>query len=448
MQKRFRKYWSNQDGNIGMMAAIVGPAVLAASALAIETNILFDRQSSLQSALDAATLAAATTDASLQTSVARDVFDIAVGDTTIDFGNDGFEVVRDGDFLVGTAEGTVDTFFGGLLTASTNTVRARSVVGFSREVGSTPVGTVQEAGTRACIIALRPQNEGLIFNGGSAIMAPDCVLHVHSRQNNTVTYDGSNGAPREFAKICVAGSRFGNNNGRLSADKFETNCDVAPDPYAGNLPEATVVKREECQDYGKNNSNQSQNPQPGYYCNTSRKFEQDTEFSPGTYFIQERFNIDRGRWTGKGVTFVFLNGGGFNFNSSFGGIDMTGSRTGDYANFFMVDENGTNNFNLNSNNELKFTGAVYMPKRNFTYNSGSTTISTATNFVVNQMIINGGSKLAIESSNTAPPVPGVVYAEIEADENADAGNGIGDGEGDGTDSIRVASSEGMPFLVQ
>ena len=149
------KLWSDKDGNIGMMAAIGLPAVLAASALAIETNILFEDQSSLQSALDAATLAAASTGPQSRDAIASEVFDLAVGDTNIDFGNNSVTLSRDGDFLVGTVEGTIDTVFGGVLMPSTISVHAVTRVGFYREVGSTPEGdTVEAVGTRACILSL------------------------------------------------------------------------------------------------------------------------------------------------------------------------------------------------------------------------------------------------------------------------------------------------------
>ena len=48
MSKLLKRFLSNEDGNIGLMGVIGGATVLSASALAIEYNMLFGSQTSLQ----------------------------------------------------------------------------------------------------------------------------------------------------------------------------------------------------------------------------------------------------------------------------------------------------------------------------------------------------------------------------------------------------------------
>ena len=443
MTSLLKKFKSNQDGNFGVLSAIGGAALLSASALAIESNILFSSHAGLQSALDAATLAAAGVDAASQDVVARETFDLAIGSTSVEFAADGVNITREGEFIVGTAQGTVNGVLGGVLMPLTTNLSARSVVGFLREEGSTD-GTVEEAGTRACIIALHDGDSALRMNSNSNIEAPDCEIHIHSRSNNPVSYDSF----ANVSKICLAGANFSqnnnfeNNNSDLPRVPRETNCDVVQDPYAGTLPDVNLSSVA-CNDSNLLND-QDLSLTPGRYCNGFNA-RGDIHFAPGTYYIEGGWNIDRGRWTGDDVTFVFKNNGNFQFNGSFGGLDMSAPTSGDYANLFMVDENGRNRFQLNSGNDLQITGGIYMPKREFAFNANSTVTGNEMHFVVSRMSIDSQASLRIKSSNTAPPVPSEVYAQVPSEGGA-GGEGVGDVAGNGSDPEQVASSEGIPGM--
>ena len=425
MANLFKKLWSNEDGNIGVLGVIGGSTVLAASALAIEANMLFGSQTSLQSALDAATLAAGAVDPSLQNTTAREVFDLAIGDVPITFADDGVEITRQGDFIVGTAEGTIDSLFGGVLVPETVTVRVSSVVGFTREVGA------ETAGAPACIITLG-DNDGLTVQGGD-LLAPSCEVHIHGK----ATY---NSGEIDTARICIARNEFGTNNGRLPESEFETNCDVAQDPYAErNL----VTQSSGCDFHNFNLDNQdSVTFSPGVYCNgvNVNSNGPDIHFLPGTYFIKQGWNVNDGAWTGDGVTFIFEGNGNIQFNSGFDGLDMSAPKEGDYEGLFLVDTNNTNQYQINNGNKLNINGAIYMPKRRFVYNSGSETttgsnIGDSFNFVVRDMHINSGSTLRVEPGEFTPRASG-------------SGQGSGVDNGDGVDAERVASSDGIPFLAE
>lgn len=116
MRKMFEKLWHDIDGDFGIFGALSASALLGVSALAIETNILYGNQASLQSALDAATLAAASGDEASYNAVEMEVFDLALGLDNVQ--NKSVNITRDGDFLVGVAEGNVETYFGGVLSPS------------------------------------------------------------------------------------------------------------------------------------------------------------------------------------------------------------------------------------------------------------------------------------------------------------------------------------------
>lgn len=428
MRKLFKSLWRDESGNFGIFGAMSTTALLGVSALAMETNALYGNQASLQSALDAATLAAASGDEANYNRVGLEVFDLALGLDNVQ--NKSVQITREGDFLVGVAEGNIETYFGGILSPSNIDVRAVTRVGFSREVG----GESQTETGSACIITLS-NNNGLTVQGGD-LNAPNCEVHVHGKVN----YNGGN---IDTKNLCIAGNNFGNNNAGLSSSEYETNCDVEQDPYVDRAFETSGGP---CDYFNFNLDNVSSTTfEPGTYCSgLNVNGDTDIHFEPGVYYIKQGgWNINGGNWTGEGVTFVF-EGGNIQFNSNFGGAVMSAPTEGDFEGMFMVDVRNTHQYQLNSGNRLDIAGAIYMPERRFVYNSGSqtntgTNIGGKFNFVVEDMHINGGSSLNIEPGEFTPGTP---VSE------SGSGNGQGVSDGDGSNTTRVASSEGVPYLVR
>ena len=81
-----------------------------------------------------------------------------------------------------------------------------------------------------------------------------------------------------------------------------------------------------------------------------------------------------------------------------------------------------------------------MPKRQVTYNSASTTNGSEMNFVVDKLTINSQASLNLIPTVNSPEVPGEDYEG--------SGNGEGTSDGDGSDKMRVASSDGTPYLLR
>ena len=430
MNMTWKKFLKNEDGNIGIFGAIGASTVLAASALAIESNSLYGQYGSFQSALDAATLAAASVDPDQYDAVATEIFDLSLGIDSIQ--NKNVTITREGDILIGTASGSINALFGGVLTPATIDINAATKVGFSREVGGEDAE--EEVGKRACIIVLSEKNQSLRLNSNSKIIAPECEVHVHSRQNQSLSPDSNR---HDVAKFCLAANRLQNNNSGL---EVELNCDVASDPFVGTLP--TAESTGSCAPQPRNiNGNTPQTFSPGRYCDgINVNGQADIHFEPGTYYIRKKWNVNGGRWTGEGVTFVFEDKGDFQFNSNFGGMEMSAPTSGDYENMFMVDLEGSDNLTLNSGNELNITGSIYLPNRKVIYNSTSSTVGTSMNFVVGQLTINSQASLNLIPTVNSPKIPGEDYEG--------SGDGEGTSNGDGSDKMRVASSDGTPYLLR
>ena len=428
MKIMWNKFLKDEAGNMGIFGAIGASTVLAASALAIESNSLYGQYGSFQSALDAATLAAASVDPDQYDTVATEIFDLSLGIDSIE--NKNVTITRQGDILIGTASGSINALFGGVLTPATIDISAATKVGFSREVGGQDP---EEVGKRACIIVLSDQNESLRLNSNSHIVAPECEVHVHSTQQRSVVADSSQ---HDVSKFCLSANQLNNNNSGLEVD---LNCDVAADPFAGQVP--TNIPNN-CVSQPQNlNGNSPQVFTEGRYCQgLNVNGQADIHFEPGTYYITGNWNVNGGKWTGDDVTFVFGQNGNIQFNSNFGGMDMSAPTSGDFANLFMVDLNGQNQFILNSGNELNISGSIYMPKRQVTYNSASTTNGSEMNFVVDKLTINSQASLNLIPTVNSPEVPGEDYEG--------SGNGEGTSDGDGSDKMRVASSDGTPYLLR
>jgi len=302
MTNLFKKLWRNEDGNFGVLGAIGTSAVLATTALAVDSSSLYNSKASIQSALDAATLAASYGSPGEYNTIATEVFDSAFGLDGLD--NRTVTVVRNGDFLEGRANGTASAFFGGILMPAQVEIGAFTKVGFSREIGG---NTEEEVGTRACIIALDEGSETFVTNSSAKIDAPGCEIHVASTRRSVVlNADGG----LNIDKMCIASSRFRENNldGRDRRNlNAEFNCNTASDPYAGTYAAADDSS---C-DYNNFLSDQqfrsrrSANVmQPGVYCGTTtlKSDAGDVEMAPGLYVFRGQFQVEGARVTGEGVT--------------------------------------------------------------------------------------------------------------------------------------------------
>jgi hypothetical protein len=445
MSKLLKKLWQNEDGNFGVLGAIGTSAILATTALAVDSSSLYNSKASIQSALDAATLAAAYGNPGEYDAIATEVFDGAIGLKGLK--DRDVTVIRNGDFLEGRASGTASAFFGGILMPANVNIGVFSKVGFSREVGG---NTEEEIGVRACIISLKEDNQGLVLNSGSRINAPDCEVHVHAQQTPV---SHNSGAKADISKLCIAGPNFGNNNARgnsrLDSSQVETSCDVAPDPYVGAYPEYNAVS---C-DYNNfnpdslGNKKSRNNMQPGVYCGFSNFNNGGGVYTldPGVYVIKNGgWNVNGGNTLiGEGVTVYYEDRSVVQFNNG-ASLDISAPTSGDYANFIMVEKPGLNNpnrFVLNGGNHMTMTGLIHLPNRDVTLNSGSR--NTSTGIVAQQIIVNSGARLNIVPANYFPSVPGETYDQVPVE-----GEGQGNASSDNADVERVASSDGVPYLVR
>lgn len=245
--------------------------------------------------------------------------------------------------------------------------------------------------SNVCILALSTTaTPGLLVNSGVNIDAPNCQIDVKS-------LGASGGAPAAtfnansaltVSKICVAGSYTLNNPS--APPQLQKNCATASDPFAGALPSVTAGA---C---NVSNQNYTGNVtlNPGVYCgNFNFNSPAGTlTFNPGLYIFKGvTWNINTG-WSmvGNGVTFYFEDSSYLQINSGVA-ARLSAPSSGTYANILMFEKPGLarSAFTINGSAGHAFSGLIYLPSRDITFNAVSSVTAENITIVLNSVILDG-----------------------------------------------------------
>jgi len=406
----FKQYTKSEDGNFSIIAAAGFGLLALGVAISVEISRAHSLDNSLQDSLDIATLYAAQAikdgdfddddndnineDNPKQDSIFhfRENFNSihSANVTSIDFELD------DGK-MIGTASAEMSLTFAGLLNRDKLTVNARSVVNLS------------SGGSSPCIMALNPDRQpGILLNGGANVVAPDCEMHVYSTQNPAFTLNG--GTVLDVKKVCVEGNIVRNNSGFPSIANLERNCEAAPDPYAGVLPQPDTSG---C-DYSSRVYNDFNLVlRPGIYCGTHNIKSEQVEFEPGLYILKEGgWVIDGGNWEGEGVTFYYADRADIQFNSAVA-AELSAPTSGPYKDVFMYEAPNipytANQWVLNDTRGFDFEGIIYLPSRQVVFNSNANLRSLRMDIVAGSVIFNNASIELEPINGTGGAQSGQVY---------------------------------------
>jgi Flp pilus assembly protein TadG len=382
-----RLAWLSRDngGNFGIMTAILLPVLVAAAGGTLDLYAAHDQKLDMQAALDAAVLAAAhqTDDKARSATVAN------------------FVSTYDAATLTESEEAlslrlSVGTNSDGSLTAGYRQNHATSflgVIGLSNipiKVESTAIasGTAETASTPACIHVLGNQNQAVLINSGANVKSQDCRVEVAS--TSAPAFIMNAGASIETAKFCVKGTSYIKNGGKLT--NLEVGCTVAPDPYAGTLPQPSTSGA--CTNSGTRDG-KSITLDPGTHCNLTFNGSPTITFKPGLHIIKGRMiaNSDS-TIIANGVTFYFPD-----VDSELranGGLSLTATAptSGPYKGILMFEPTNSNGakrqYVFNGSKGETLEGIIYLPNRDVTYNS-TTNQTSRISMVVNTMIMNSAN---------------------------------------------------------
>lgn len=438
----------DRAGNFGIMTALMAFPLLAAAGMSIDYARLIHARSAAQSALDASLLGAVSPSGVFDDDLAEKLFDdnlALLGDqstSTPIYTDNG-----DGTWS-GRTTASTPLIFGNLIMpnmVSTNVTSKVNVGG-----GSTP--------NIGCLYTLSNQSQSFLQNSGAKIEAPWCTINVGTTVSTTQMTGFNSGFLIDVAKICVAG-RLSYDN-RQSSEKanidVETECETPGDfirsaaidlasssavtsrkaasPVYSNWKSFNNNEVPKASDYSWLTGYNDGRPEvddaieevvnknarvilmePGRY--QSINFNSGGYYiilKPGLYVIDGTWNINGQDLIGHNVSLFFTENGKLQPNSGMG-FKLTAPTTGDFKGMLLWEDprmNSWQNWTVNDNKaESYIKGVVYLPNREYTFNSSAQATYSAT-FMVKKATLNGGSRMTFdmlepeytpENSGFAPP---------------------------------------------
>ncbi|MHB8383218.1 MAG: pilus assembly protein TadG-related protein [Candidatus Binataceae bacterium] len=389
--------------------AIAILVILIGAGLAVDIGYMQRQKQRMQVAADAAAVAAASALISNAESPASagdndatlNGFTTASG-TTITINNP----PKSGNFTSNDSyvEAIIDqpqpTWFLSLLGIKTMDVSARAVAGAASASG--------------CLYILDPSQSGAITANGNGSITSQCGILDNSSSSSALIANGN--VKITASAIGVVGKTLVNGNASLSP-KAVTGIVAVSDPLAG-VPAPFVGP---CT-YNNFivNSGQSVQMSPGVYCrgiifNGNAK----ANFAPGVYVLRGGGLIANGGCvlTGAGVTFYNTTGSG-----GYGGITLNGSVTatlsaptsGPLKGILFFQDRSITNGNasiINGGDTVNFTGALYFPTTDLTYNGGSNAAYSI--IVAKDLMVNGNVTMNANYSSLdgGSPIQNATLAE-------------------------------------
>lgn len=386
-----QKFWKDTSGNIATIFGVTAPLTLLFIGVGVDLTLSYDEKAKMQSALDGAVLAAAiNSDQKNFEEFGKSAFAANMSQTRLPDAD--IEFIEENGVIKAEASGTYPSFFAGVLPQSKIDLAVKAVADPAKVNSGEP-----------CIMALSQNRTGVTLNSGARIAGEGCEMHVHSQSDRAMAFN--NNVDLLLNRTCVAGSGIiDNSNG--GSDTVEVNCEVAPDPYEGVIPEPTSIS---CDYRNQNFNGRDVTLQPGVYCG-SHNFNNGNAnvfFEPGLYVIRDfGWNVNGGNWTGEGVTFYFADPNArIQFNS---GVlaNMSAPTSGDYENIFIAERPGLprRDFVLNDSRGFNVEGTIHVPSKNLILNGGANIQSRKMKLIADSFIFNGDSFVSLEPTGTVETI--------------------------------------------
>lgn len=378
------RLWSDCRGNTAVIFAIAALPVAAAVGAGVDYSRSSGLQARMQASLDASLLAGLRAQGQ-EIATAQQIF-------TANFTGEAqpaTSYVLNGNTLKGSAEAVLSNVFGGVLNSPTTTIRVR---------GSAIRTTAAAAAAGGpCIYVLDPNaSQALLVNSGPKIQAPDCEVHVHSKQNPAAIFNA--GTTLNVKRFCIAGTNIIKNTS--ASLPIELGCAAQADPFAGKLPTPTAGSCSNSkQVYDPPQNGTHVMPAGSTWCSVIFNGSPKIVFQPGLHIIKGSMIINSGaKVVAEGVTFYFPDTD--SQIQANGNLTMTATAptSGTYKGVLMFEKTSSAANNANKRNYVfngssgeKLEGIVYLPNRDVTYNSTTNIGASKFSLVVNSLIVNSAN---------------------------------------------------------
>jgi Flp pilus assembly protein TadG len=370
--KSLQSLLGNTRGNMAVITALTAVPIFGVAGLAIDYMRYLDAQTQLRTAMDSAVLAGATSLSNHEVN-AKSSFTRNAANSQAVVSNLVFK--KSGNVRV---DGSVSA---SLPSTMASLIGIKSFkISISAAAQATPTTTVGGL----CIMTLSPnQSQEFLANSGASIDASSCDIEVKSLASPAAIFNA--GTSINAKKLCIAGSSIIDNGG--SHPNLQTGCATRTDPYAGTI---AAPASGTCT-YNNLNYSGTVTLSPGVYCGWMN-FNAGTNVTlqPGTYVIKSGgWNVNGGNWSGSGVTFYFADTSKIQFNSAVA-ASLSAPTSGTYKDILMAEASGlsASQFVFDDSRGFDMKGVVYLPSRDVTFNSGTTTRAHNMTAIMRSVILN------------------------------------------------------------
>jgi hypothetical protein len=387
----FKRFLRSERGNLGPTFAVALLPVIGMTGAAVDYSRASSQRQSLQAAVDAAALHAATAEAG------TDQQRIAMAEAVV-------KAREPGASATATAAQERITVSAGFL-VKTSTLHALQIA--TIRVEAKAVALKGRKGPPACVVALNRTVSGAVtFGGNASFAAQGCVVQSNSAHASGLVFEGSTSATA--AGFCSAGGVAAS---RTITPEPRRHCTPVEDPFR-NLS-APVTTGCTYPSLVEVEPSQTRTLSPGIYCG-GLTLKGTVTFQPGVYVVKNgRLTItSQARLTGEGVTF-YLTGTGTGFAIN-GGSDVriAAPTSGTYGGMLLIQDRASNpdfTNTLNGNATTVLAGAIYTPTQRITVSGtgGFGQASQLMPLVADQIKFTGNSvsRIDLTGIQMAAPLP-------------------------------------------
>ena len=408
------------NGTVAVSMAVGAPVLLGAVGVASDFAVFTMKKSKLQSAADAAALAAArelSVTATGSTGAAKASASVSSGGPIEAIART-YVATALPDATTTTTGVTVDSAKGAVQVTLSDAWHPF----FAHFLGAdiTPIVVDARAElvgeSKVCVIALMPSGAGAIsMTKNSLLEGNGCSVYSNSTNSQGISLSSGSGIKADL--VCSAGGVL--NKGAVSGTKVLTDCPPMADPLAGRKPPTVGA----CDYVGTIIKGKAVTLKPGVYCGGIMVMSGGSvTFDPGNYIITGGpFMVkDTSKVKGKNVAF-FLTGLGslIQFFDS-ATIDLSGAEDGLMAGLLFYEDPASTILrvhNIRASNAINLTGTIYLPRGNLLVDPAADVAekSAYTAIIVNKLTVDNGPSLVLNTNYgaTAVPVPDGIRASAD-----------------------------------
>jgi Flp pilus assembly protein TadG len=414
IKSRMQTFRRDDAGVVMIVLALSIPIIFGAAAVSVDIGQLMYIEAELQSAADAAALAA--TEALDDEDEAKSLA-VTYAELNMPVSANG-NILDSDDVILGNWDEDTDEFTtdGSPTNAVKVTVRRATengnavelyfakIIGIdTRDVEATATASTSSSDSNYCLLALSDSGSGaLTLNGTPDLSMPDCGVAVASDDDSAFVANGN--GELEASEVCVAGGSSVGNNATVSPSPTDNCSDIPDDPLDGL--EAPVVGDCDQTNFSVTGSGNNVTLSPGVYCGGI-----SVTGSGNTVTLESgEYIIDGGGISVNGGTFEDDGGGGvFIYNTSSDGsdyadisftgngtIELEAMTTGDYAGVLFFndrDADSGTDFSIGGTSTTALSGAIYFPEHDVSYAGTSSQASSCIQIIADTITLSGTSEV-------------------------------------------------------